>query len=261
MTKSHWLLVIASVGLFALLYWGFDTKPSSQKVVERSRQLSIKSTDVSSLLEDAREELPAAAIATLAASEQQLEAASDDSTRADMLKQLAGQWYDYGFPAISGFYAEEVGKLENSPEAWSIAGSTYYIGIQRSEEKKVLDFCRDGALRCFESAVSLEPEVPEHQLNLALTYTAAPPPDNPMKGVLMLRNLQQKFPENAGVLVQLGRLAIQTGQYERATERLQQALELEPDNSRAVCLLAEAWRALGRDELAAPLQKRCAENR
>ena len=259
LTRPQWLLAIGSIGLFAVLYWGFDTSPSTYRAVERERKLTFRNTDVSILVSETKERLSAQQIAVISDVEHKLEGEIPDSARANLLKELAGLWYAAGSPAISGAYAEEIGSLEQSPEAWSIAGSTFFIGIEKELSEKAKQFCKDGAVRNFEKAISLEPDNPDHHLNLALTYTAAPPADNPMKGVLMLRDLTDRFPEHGPILVQLGRLAIQTGQYERASERLQQALEIDPQNVQAICMLAEVWDYLGKPELAEPLQTQCSQ--
>jgi Flp pilus assembly protein TadD len=78
-----------------------------------------------------------------------------------------------------------------------------------------------------------------------------------MKGVMMLRELQEAYPDNTLVLNTLGRLALQTGQWVRGIERLQQALALEPDNKNTICLLAQAYAGLGDQENAAIFAERC----
>ena len=35
MNKSQWILISAAVALFAVLYFGFDTKPEKQKGIEK----------------------------------------------------------------------------------------------------------------------------------------------------------------------------------------------------------------------------------
>jgi uncharacterized protein HemY len=90
-------------------------------------------------------------------------------------------------------------------------------------------------------------------------YAENPPQDNPMKGVMMLVELNKQFPENVSVLAQLGRLAIKTGQWEKAIERLEQALAIEPENSFAVCLLAQAYEGSGNQEQAGIFFAKCEE--
>ena len=93
----------------------------------------------------------------------------------------------------------------------------------------------------FQNAASLNPTNIEHTINLALCYTENPPADNPMKGTLLLLNLEKANSGNIPVNIQLARLGIKTGQFDKAIARLEKILAKEPDNKRAVCLLAEAY--------------------
>ena len=71
-----------------------------------------------------------------------------------------------------------------------------------------------------------------------------------MKGILMLLELNKQYPDNVGVLLQLGRLALGTNQLEKAVERLRTLLEIQPDNKEAHCLLAEAYSKMGQSQKA-----------
>jgi uncharacterized protein HemY len=90
-----------------------------------------------------------------------------------------------------------------------------------------------------------------------LIYAENPPQDNPMKGILMLLDLNKKFPENVGVLVNLGRLGLKTAQFEKAAQRLEKVIVLEPDNRSANCLLIEAYEGLGQKEKVLFYQNKC----
>ena len=109
----------------------------------------------------------------------------------------------------------------------------------------------------FENAISINPDNIAHKVNLALCYAERPPVDNPMKGVLMLVELNKSAPKNVLVLNTLARLAIRTGQYDRAIERLSTAIEEEPNNEKSICLLAQAYEAKGDTENASVFKQRC----
>ena len=94
-------------------------------------------------------------------------------------------------------------------------------------------------------------------MQLAMVYVDKPLEDNPMKGILMLRELNTKHPENADVNIQLGRLAIKTGQFEKAVERLKKAVELSPGTVSIYCLLADAYTGLGDKTNAGLAEKKC----
>jgi uncharacterized protein HemY len=78
-----------------------------------------------------------------------------------------------------------------------------------------------------------------------------------MKGILMLRELDTQHPNNVSVLSQLGRLAIKTGQWEKAITRLEAAQKVEPANDRVACLLLEAYKGAGQVDKAKALENRC----
>jgi len=69
--------------------------------------------------------------------------------------------------------------------------------------------------------------------------------------------IAKENPDDVSVLVQLGRLALQTNQNDKALGRLTRATELEPDNRSAQCLLSEAARRTGNEQLAASSESAC----
>jgi len=257
MTKTQFAVIASAVLLFFVLYFGCDTQPPEQKAVERSRAMALEQTDLQVLLQEAKSDLPEKEQTQVADLERRLSEVREDSNRVALLKQLSGKWYSLGEPAIAGGYAEQVAETLQTEESWSIAGTTYSICVQRSEEERVRDFCTDHAVSAFENAISLNPDNVANRVNLALLYTENPSEDNPMKGVQMLLDLNRKHPKNVSVLNSLGRLAIKTGQYERAVERLEKAVSLDPENRNAACLLSRAYQGLGEESESARYQRRC----
>lgn len=245
MTKLQWIVIFSAIGLFFLLYFGCDTKPEKQQLLEKTRALQAESTDVSVLLRDAKAKLSSSQNGRIFLLEQELNQSEEDSLRSGTLQRLSGTWFDLGYPAIAGYYAQEIAETAGTEESWSIAGTTYTICVQRAEEVKVKEYCTGRAIRSFESAMSLNPDELAHQVNLALVYTENPPADNPMRGVLMLRELNDAHPNNVLVMNTLARLAIKTGQFDRAIQRLERSLELEPENQNTICLLATVYTNAG----------------
>lgn len=261
MTKLQWLVVFGSLALFVLMYFGCDRVPPEQESVEASRSLSAQTTNLGALLMDAKSKLSAEEANTILALESQVEAAVDESERIKMLKQLSGKWFDFGRPAIAGGYARQIAEAEGTEESWSIAGTTFAIGIQRSNEPKIRKYCTEQAVQAFENAISVNPNNLDHKVNLALCYVENPPEAEPMKGIQMLIGLNQQNPDNVLVLNNLGRLAIRTGQYDRAIQRLERALSLEPANQNTICLLAQAYGESGDREKAQAMEEKCATAR
>lgn len=257
MSRLQSIIIAISCLLFLGLYFGGDTKPETQAEVEKTRALQATSTSIESLLPAAKSSLAVDTSAMIMGLEQDLASSTSDTAKVAVMKRLAGLWYDAKRADISGYYAKEIANILNTEESWSITGTTFMIGGRKTKETKIRDFCFDNASEAFENAISINPSNFAHKVNLALCFTENPPKDNPMKGILMLRDYNQQEPENVLVLTTLARLAIQTNQFEKAVERLNTAIQVEPDNQKANCLLVQAYDGLGNKEKAAQYAAKC----
>jgi hypothetical protein len=192
LNKGQIIAICVSVLCFCILYFGFDIKPNSQKEIEKSRSLNIEATSIQNLILEAREELgPNYNI--LEAMNMELNSIEIDSNKVDQLKEISGKWYELGYPAISGYYAEEIAKIKDSATAWSIAGTTYLIGAKQAKVDKTRKWSIQRATMALENAISMEPDNLDHKINLALGYVDNPPEENPMKGILQLRSLNDQI--------------------------------------------------------------------
>ncbi len=257
MTKLQLGLLASSFFLLFSLYFGCETTPLDIRALEKSRALEIEAANPEVLIQEAKATLGPQALNEVMVLEEELSRAPNDSARVGILQELSGAWYRLENPAIAGDYAQQVAELLGDAESWSIAATTYTICVQRTEAGRLREFCTDRAVQAYESAISLDPADISHKVNLALLYTENPPAENPMRGISMLLDLNSQEPENVLILNSLGRLAIRTGQYDRALERLQKALRLDPDNATTPCLLAQVYDGLGDAAQAETFNDRC----
>lgn len=256
MNRQQTILISIFVGLFFAMYFGCDYVPKNHKKVAEQRTLSKESADVTTLVADAKNKLSAEQKSTIDVIENQLRTAADND-KLELTKKLSGAWYRLQNSMVSGYYAEQVATTENTEQAWMITGSMYMEGIQQNEEANVRQMCTDKAVKAFENAISINPSNLENKINLALCYTENPPQDNPMKGILMLRELDSKNPEEPKILFQLARMAMRTNQHAKAIERLEQILKKDAQNPSAICLIADAYRAAGDETKANTFAKKC----
>ncbi len=245
MRKTQWIAAGIAFLLVLVTYWGCPVRPPEME--SGFQRGPVQATGIQSLIREAHADLSPATAATISTLEERLEGQEDDSLRVELLEQLASEWYRAGEPAISGAYAARIAEIRNTEEAWAITATTFSLCLkQEGIDDKARQFCSSEAEAAYQAAISLNPDNPEHRINLAVTYTDNPPPDNPMKGILMLRELEQRFPDNPRVYITLAQLAIRTNQLERAAERLLKADELQPGNPDVVCPLAKVYENLGR---------------
>lgn len=248
MSKLQSIVLVAGLGLFSLLYFGFSPIPKNMVGLESKRSMASAATNINNLIRDVQDKLTADQKSYLITLEKEVEGSENESNRVGLLKRLSGKWFEYQQPHIAGFYAEKVAEIENTVDAWSITGTTFAGAFKGDFEDKVKDYALERATASFENAISLDPTAIQPKVNLALCYVEHTPKDNPMKGILMLIDLNKENPDNPLILTNLGRLAIQTGQYDKAIERLGRAVEIEPENRNANCLLAQVYGQMGNKE-------------
>jgi len=254
--RTQWIAVAVVSVLLLLTYWGCPVRPPEME--EGFQRGPLEATGLESLIRAARANLNPAEIATLSDLESRLKKEESPIDQLPILKQMAGEWYKAGQPAISGIYARRIAEEENTEDAWSITATTFSICLKQEDiDDKTRQFCAGQAEQAYQAAMSLDPDDPDNQINLAVTYTDYPPKDNPMKGILLLRELERKYPDNARVYTTLAQLAIRTNQWEKAEERLEKAVELAPDNPDAVCNLARVYETLNKMDRSAAMAERC----
>lgn len=245
MTKLQWIVTASCIALFAILYFGFDTKSSSFKEVERNRALTSTSLDINQVLIEAVGKLPDAAKLEVATLDENLNQSETENLKVDVLKKISGFWYKQSRPDLSGYYANQIAEIEVTADAWHIAGSTFTLGLQQMEDDDKWDYCYDNAISAYQNAISLDPEYIDSRINLALCYVERAPDNNPMKGITMLLDLNKKHPENIAVMTNLGKLAVRTNQLDKARIRFEKVLEIENNNNVAICYLSEIYKGLG----------------
>ncbi len=95
--------------------------------------------------------------------------------------------------------------------------------------------------------VIAEQQRPDLEARVAMTYVTG---DNPMEGILRLRQLVEDNPDNVEAQYNLGLLSIQSGQFDRAVERFTKVTELDPANLEGYFYLGVSYLELGNESKA-----------
>lgn len=255
MNKKHLIFLLSFVVCFSILYWVFDTKPKAHQEIERQRALMQNLYDLEGARTFAFMNLDRIGQDSVTYLENEIETFSEDNNRealAEYQKKLSGFWFSKGFIELAGYHAEQVAIVENTAEAWSIAGTTWSFCAQRAQDDQLQKFCVERARACIESAISMEPDNIAYRINQSLLLTDHPDPSNPMLGITMLLQLVDEYPDDYRPLFHLGRLAYDTNQYERCVERMEKVISMEPNELRAYYYKGKALSRLN-DEATARL--------
>lgn len=237
--KQLWL-VIGGFLLIQIFYFGFDT-------VQLDREGSI-GEDGSAISDHAWDDHLDDALSVLSTSDR--DSVESWMARAEekniiSLKQLASFWVSRSEWEIGGHYMDLIAETTNATEDLISAARTYATGTQQAGDEEHRTILREKALSLYDQAIDQETNAFDLELEKVLFLIKAPDNENPMLGVLSLVELSEKYPEEAEVFVHLGRFSIQTGQWDKAQERLERAYELDPENQETICLLSTVYKENG----------------
>ena len=253
MQKGQIVLGVDTLILAVALYFGGKTV---------SKKENSTATKVESYSFEQYEEQQIAKL--LAAEKSQLTIISDaikatKSADTAALKKLYLQksefWKNLNNPALGSYYFYQFATIESSKTAMENAGDVLVSAYKSTEDSVILNNLITFALRSYEAAVQKDGNDVELKIKLADAYVQGS--QEPMKGIGILRKLEDSLPGNVPVLLALGRLSIQSGQFDKAKERLQKILQLEPQNTEALYFLAITEAQLGHDDEAIRLFEMC----
>jgi cytochrome c-type biogenesis protein CcmH/NrfG len=98
------------------------------------------------------------------------------------------------------------------------------------------------AVALFEQAQAMAPS-DTTKMDLAAAYIDGA--GETMKGVQMLLGIVRENPSNVPAALMLGKMAIESGQWDKATARFESVLKIDPDNREALYFLAESYKGSG----------------
>lgn len=178
-----------------------------------------------------------------------------ESPGAITYKDLAEFWEKQKDLNIAAKYYKKAAFLENTEKSITFAGNLFLAVMQKTDQPEFRKWQASEAVECFNKVLELNPDNVESKIALATCYTEGT--GETMKGVLLLREVTQKDSNNISANIILGKLAIQSGQLDKAIKRLEHVLDLRPDNTEAMYFLAEAYKGKGNREKAIEWFEQC----
>jgi uncharacterized protein HemY len=217
----------------------------------------VKPISFDSLLASSKAMLKKGAADSVNTIEKEIAAIGDSSRMAVVFSRLGGVWERNKQVAIATYYNAKAAKLENSGKKLTFAGQIFLQLMQEEHSASVQVWEATEAVRCLELSLKIDSTNEDTKLALASAYIEGT--GEPMRGVMILRGITSKNPNDVHANMLLGRMSIQSGQYDKAVKRFETVLEQEPANSEAVYFLAESYEGLGNKAKAIELLNKCKE--
>ncbi|MCF2503517.1 tetratricopeptide repeat protein [Dyadobacter sp. CY107] len=147
----------------------------------------------------------------------------------------------------AAFYAEKAALLSPSVENLVRTGDRYYEAYGFAIEDQKAKNLGAKTREYYQKALDQNPGLLAAKANMAMTYVNT---ENPMQGILMLREVIDTDPTNELALFNLGILSMRSNQYSKAADRFRQILTNNPANTKAKFYLGLTLVELGDKEQA-----------
>lgn len=247
------LSIIAIVVIGGLYLGNLTTKQKENKSIHAHQGLDMEQS-----FEDFEKEQ----IALLEIAEQQTAnqlkedflAAKNNSEKIIAAHEAAHFW-EHQIPELELFYHYHAAELEKNLDDLVKVGDDLLNQFRQSKNVGIKNNLITFALRSYESALKLSPNDNTLKLKTGTAYVEGS--TEPMKGITLLREVIAQEPENIPALILLGRFSIMSGQYDKAKERLDQALLISPSNAEAIFFMAITQQGLGNIDRAIELFETC----
>ena len=251
MKKPQFLVILLAVLLGTVLYI-FVPRTDPSKNLAATNTAENQSVSTQSLLEGAKTALNASQKISLLSVDNQLTTSKTATDSANAYRALAKFWADSAQrvePYL--YYTYSAALLENSEKSLTFAAQQLIDNLTTPEAPPaLLNWIAGNAKVLLEKALVINPNNDSAKINLGACYLFGNISDNPMQGILKVKEVVDKNPENAYGNLILGLGGKKSGQYPKAIERFTAVLKVQPNNMEAMVNLAECYELTNQKELA-----------
>lgn len=226
------IIILGAIAIFGVLM--IAPKNYSVTKLKQQKTKEIKS-DVQHQITEVKSEMKKPELALINGFEARFES-STGAEKIQWMDSIIGFWDKSMRPAISAVYAKDKADLTGKIEDFMIAGERF-LGVAKFLKPEDKPWAYDEAKGIFEKVLELAPSNADAKINLGICMVETNP-ENPMQGIGLLREVVAEDPNNTRAILQLGHFSVLSGQFSKAIERYEQALEIDPG-------LVEAWFYLG----------------
>jgi tetratricopeptide (TPR) repeat protein len=212
------------IGLALLLMAGLYFAPSqinNKPVIQKSSVPKQQEFTIGGLVETARQSLDDERKGYISMLEGQYAA---DSTNTALLDSLGKAWDEASIPALSAWYFEKKAERQPSESNYLAAAYRYFDAFKIAGDTTLRSQLVRKAIGTYEKVLKINPSNLNAKTDLGVCYAEGT--NEPMKGILMLRDVVKEDPKHEMAQLNLGFLSLRSGQYEKAIDRFKTVMSL-----------------------------------
>jgi tetratricopeptide (TPR) repeat protein len=248
--KQQLILIGSGVGLFCLIYFFGQTIPPKSTTPPPAEAGAPgnkpETIDIKAILASSKEQLTPSQQAFVSQLESAVVRGDVKDQQIKVYKQLAAFWRDSAHLLLPyAYYSGMASKLENSEKSLTFAAHYFLEGLRQQPNPALKTWMAGEAKEMFEKALAINPNNDSTKIGLGSCYLFGNISENPMQGIQMIREVGDRDTTNMFAQFMLGLGGLQSGQFDKAIERLVKVVNVQPKNVEAVIALAESYERKG----------------
>jgi tetratricopeptide (TPR) repeat protein len=253
--KRQQLILVSSAAvlLLLLLFFGKTIPPKSPKPKPPVSAGSLKPNtfNIDTALQVARSQLSPQQQSYVVQLESSVVRGDVNTQQAARYRQIAEFYKDTAHLLLPfAYYSSEAAKLENSEKSLTFAARFFLESARGQEDEELKRWMANESRDLFERALKINPGNDSLKVGLGSCYLLGDIADNPMQGIMMIREVAERDSSNMYAQYMLGMGAMISGQLDKAIDRLNIVAARQPDNAEVLLMLAEAYERKGEKQQA-----------
>lgn len=244
LSRSQLLLIIGTLLLTSLLYFAPREGSNSAKAsVEPTKSMGFSFDE---LVIKAKQNLTTEEQSSI----QDLETIADKkpSRIIEVYDSIAKIFDHAGMPAVAAIYFEKIATQNPTEKNWLNAAYRYFDGFKSTTDSLAMKALVDKAILCYTKVLEFNPNNLDAKTDLGVCYAEGT--NNPMKGIGLLREVVSINPKHETAQMNLGFLAVKSGQLDKAIARFDTVLMINPKNIDIYSFLGDVYLKKGDKEKA-----------
>lgn len=164
--------------------------------------------------------------------------------RLDSLYSIS---YTKNFPELAALFYELKATKLNEENSWLLCGDAFFNAFRYTQHQEFKTLLINKAIEAYNEVLKINDKNLNAKTGLGVCYVDGSSylGEPPMRGITLLLEVVKEDSTNLSALTNLGYFSIQSGQYEKAKQRFEQILVIEPKFAEAHLYLTDISLAMG----------------
>lgn len=166
----------------------------------------------------------------------------------DYLDSIASVWDEMKLFALSGFYYEQKASEDKAEKSYLNAAYRYFDAMKQAVDTSVKNLMTQKSISAYNNVLELNPGNLNAKSDLGVLYAEGT--NEPMKGITLLREVVAENPDHEMAQMNLGFLSFKSNQFDKAIERFDKVLSINPARIDMHIYKAQTYRQMNQNDKA-----------